>query len=213
MNSLGRALGRLWFRIIWRWSVTRTLHGIRVAVFEPDNAAQCFDRLDAALGLIARYDPTTFESIRKHFAGVLVFGIERYRAAHWNENAHLCVITYVYVQSATVRAEDVALTLVHENMHARLDGAGVEYKEGRRAPIEVLCAMAELAFARRLPLDRNLAQRVEGRVEEWARRGEESWSDRAKKAAKLEHLRQLGTPRWIVALVDQVLRIVYSRAA
>ena len=172
-----------------------------------------FDRVDEALDLIERYDPTTLDSIRQHFAGILVCGTERFRLAHWNDNAKLCIITEPYLAGSSSSPESVASTLVHENMHARLCAAGVPYKDGRRAHIEVICAMAELAFARRLPFGSELVQRTERRIEDWASSGEAPWSNATTRDATLDHLEATGAPRLLVRFVRRLARLFRRRAA
>jgi len=205
-------LNRAWLWFVFRMSSSRALHGIPAAVLG-DDPEHCFDRLDEALDLIARYDPTTLDRMRTLFRGILVFGGERYRRAYWNDTARLCVVTETYVRSSTQRPEDLALTFVHEMTHARLHRAGVEYREGRRAAIEVICAMAELAFARRVTLDPSLAEGRERRIEEWSTGGETMWSSATMRDAQFEYLKELGTPGWIVSAVDWVSRFIRGRAA
>src|SRR6266404_8475502 len=134
---------RTWWRFIGWISPSRTLQGVRVTVFV-DDPADCFDRIAEGLDLLARYDPDTLDRLRGLFRGILVFGKERFHRAYWNGDSRLCVLTESYVQSSAHQPESITCTLVHEAMHARLDKAGVRYREGRRAAIEVLCAMAEL---------------------------------------------------------------------
>ncbi len=193
-------MSRLWWRALWRISAARPLHKIRTAVWMgAANRDRCFDRVDEALDLIEYYDPATLASIRQHLAGIFVFGEERFRSAHWKDYARLCVITSHCLESPGVHPEDIALTLVHENMHARLCAAGIPYEDGRRARIEVICAMAELAFARRVALNPDLARGTERRIEEWSTCGEAPWSTRTMREAAMEHLREMGTPEWILA--------------
>ena len=209
-----RAVSRLWFRLMWRLSPRRTLHRIAVAVSsDAEERAACFDRVEEALDLIARYDPATLDDMRGRFDGILVFGTERFRVAYWHQAAGLCVLTASYVLSTSLHPESVAMTLVHENMHARLDRAGVVYREDRRAAIEVLCAMAELAFARRIAWDESLVTRTERRIDEWSTSGNNPWSDRTMEDEKLQYLRELGTPGWIVRVAAQLARLVRGRAA
>jgi hypothetical protein len=214
VRFLARFVTGFWLGIICRLSSRRVLHDIKVAVFlEAPDDEQCFDRLEEGLDLIARCDPATLNRIRQHFAGILVFGSERFRAAHWSQSGRLCVLTTRYLQSSTLLRESVALTLVHENMHARLDQLGVGYTEGRRAAVEVLCAMAELAFARRISSDATWAKGVEELIDKWSTGGETPWSDRTMHEEKVQYLRELGAPSWIVTMVDRLARILHRRAA
>jgi len=213
MKALLRFIDKGLFRATWRLARSRVLHRIRTAVFLNDpNYDFYFDRVDEALELIARYDPKTMEEIQRHFDGILVLGSERFRLGHWNDNAKLCVITGPHLASSASSPELVALTLVHENMHARLCAAGISYRDGRRAPVEVICAMAELAFARRIPHSVELVERAERRLDNAARSVEERWSNETQRGAVLEHLRTLGSPIWFVKLVGWLSR-VFHRAA
>jgi hypothetical protein len=202
------------YRALWRFSPSRTLHRIRTALcLEDDRNDLYFDRVDEALELIERYDPTTMDDIRRHFRGILVLGSERFRLAHWNDNARLCVITGPHLADPATTPERVALTLVHENMHARLCAAGVPYHDGRRAHVEVICAMAVLAFARRVPFDSGLVERAERQVETWAASGEEPWSTETLREATVQHLRETGAPPLFLRLVVWLSRFLRRRAA
>jgi hypothetical protein len=165
--------------------------------------------VDEALDLIERYDPGTLDDIRRHFDGILVMGTERFRLAHWNDNAELCIITEPHLDSSSTAPEGVALTLVHENMHARLCAAGVSYDDGRRAPVEVICGMAELAFARRVPYSLGLVERAERRIETWATSGEAMWSTETMREAIAQHLRATGAPPWLVRFVVWLSRVFH----
>jgi hypothetical protein len=207
-------LTRLWWRAIWRISSSRQLHMIRTAVWAgATNRDRCFDRVDEALDLIERYDPATLASLRRHFAGILVFGEERFRSAHWNQSARLCVITSLYLESPNISPERIALTLVHENTHATLLALGIPYLDGRRACIEVICAMAELAFARRMTLNPELIRRTERRIEDWSTSGEAPWSKQTHREEVLEQLREMGTPKWILSLLRRLAGVSAGRAA
>ena len=207
-------VGRAFMEAIWRWSPHRDLHGIRAAVFgDPDLEAASFGRIDSALGLIEHHDPATFARFRTHVRGILAFGIERHRVAYWENDAGRCVITARYLQSADTTPEDLALTLVHESMHARLFALGARYDDGRRAHAEVICAMAELAFAHRLPNAARYVEPVERRLSRWASAGETEWSRETVRADQLAELRGVGLPTWLVSLINRAARFIRGRAA
>jgi len=214
MGAIFRFVDASIVRFTWRFSPARVLHRIRVAICLADAREDLyFDRVDEALDLIARFAPATLDEIRHRFTGILVFGTERFRLAHWNNNAKLCIITGPHLANSAAAPEEVAMTLVHESMHARLSGAGVSYREGRRAPIEVICAMAELAFARRVPNLTPLVRACEQRIERWSLGGEETWSNQARRDNTLEHIRKSGVPGWLVTVLDRISRVFYRRAA
>lgn len=172
-----------------------------------------FDRVDEALDLISRYDPRALRTLQRRFAGILVFGDERFRLAHWRQGARLCILTARYVASSANKPEDVALTLIHESTHARLAALGIRYQEGRRGRIELICARAELSFSRRVPYTGDLVQRTESRIDAWAKADEERWSDRNKRAALLEYLRETGAPAWLVNALRKTSEFFSRRAA
>ena len=214
MGAILRFVDASIVRLTWRFSPARVLHRIRVAICLDDAREDLyFDRVDEALDLIARFAPATLDEIRHRFAGILVFGTERLRLAHWNNNAKLCIITGPYLANSATAPEDVAMTLVHESMHARLSGARVSYREGRRAPVEVICAMADVAFARRVPNHTPLVRACEQRIEAWSLGGEESWSSKARRDNTLEHIRESGAPAWLVTVLERISRVFYRRAA
>ena len=207
-------LDRVTRRTIWRWSSARVLRGIRTAALaDPGHVTICFRRIEDALELIERHDSTTLSRVRAHFDGILVMGAEPFRVAHWNQAARLCVITVKYLTAADTTSAHVALTLAHESMHARLCALGVKYEEGRRAVIEVLCGMAELALARRLPNEPELVMRRGARVTAWATEGESSWSEARHVNDSLAYMRQLGLPAWLVSVVGRVAGVVRRLAA
>jgi len=199
---------RFYFRAIWRSTHRRNLQRIRTAALtDREEAALCFGRIDEALTLLDKSDPITLARLRKYCDGILVFGTETFRLAHWNKSARLCVITLPHVTSPNTTGADLALTLAHESMHARLGALGARYVEGGRAHLEVLCAMAELASARRLAEPR-LVQRTEAKLTRWASEGEEPWSEGSYLEQGLAHLRELGVPDWIVRMTRKARRFV-----
>jgi len=210
MRALLRVIDRALYRTTWRLSASRMLRRIRTAVcLDGENDDLYFDRVEEALDLVERYDPRTMDEIRRHFDGILVLGSERFRLAHWHDNARLCVITGPHLATSSTSPENVALTLVHENMHAKLCAAGLGYAEGRRAPIEVICGMAELAFARRVPYSTGLVERAEGQIERWSAGGEGPWSSETMRAATVQHLRDTGAPSWLLRFVAWLSRVLH----
>jgi hypothetical protein len=193
-----------WWPLL-RWSPRRQLGDVTTILVaaDPQNRELHFQRLAAALELIKAHHPPTHERIRKHFAAIVVFGMERYKAGHWDGARKLCFITEHYLTSADTTPDRLSLTLAHESMHARLDALGAEYPDGRRAPIEVMCAMAELALARRLPDGAPLIEATERRIGEWSAAGEAQWSRKTWVQHGLGHLRELGVPRWLIRALER----------
>lgn len=115
---------------------------------------------------------------------------------------------------ARANREDLALTVIHELCHARLEVLGVQYDAPLRLRIEQICLRRELAFARRL-----MSHRIGTRdhVMETERRlahlTPEQYADarfdadrRKDRLEALVRLKRLGAPRCLRAPLIKRLR-------
>lgn len=123
----------------------RILRGIPTTVVNtrPDiDTAKVFQRLDAALALIETHTPHYFRHIRRDFAGLQV---ERYacRGAFFPAQ-RICLVELTFIVNPGFTLAQVASTIVHEGMHARLHALGIE--AGSRAREERFCRRAEIEF-------------------------------------------------------------------
>lgn len=128
----------------------RMLRGISTTVdnTRPDiDTAQVVSRLDAALGLIEQYTPHYFRHIRRDFAGLHV---ERYacRGAYFPAQ-RICLVELTFIVNPAFTLAQVASTIVHEGMHARLHALGID--AGSRAREERFCRRAEIEFGSLAP--------------------------------------------------------------
>ena len=128
----------------------RTLRGIPTTLVNtrPDiDSEAVFARLDAALGLIEKHTPHYFRHLRRDFAGLHV---ERYACRGAYFPAHrICLVELTFIVNPAFTLAQVAATIVHEGMHARLHalGAGAE----SRAREERFCRRAEIEFGSLAP--------------------------------------------------------------
>lgn len=131
-------------------SARRTIHGIPVWVLNDGEYATddaLFDKAGAALDLIVAYQPWRIGSMRKDFGRIFIRRNEGCRAMFDLERS--CVLDNFFV--ATFAPQQVAASIVHEGVHARLR------RGGRRVPPELiaweerLCRRAELGFGLRIP--------------------------------------------------------------
>jgi hypothetical protein len=123
----------------------RVLRGIPVTIVNtrPDiDTADVVRRLDAALALIETHTPHYFRHIRRDFAGIHV---ERYacRGAFFPAQ-RICLVELTFIVNRDFTLAQVASTIVHEGMHARLHALGVEAES--RAREERFCRRAEIEF-------------------------------------------------------------------
>lgn len=133
-------------------AVTRTIRGIPVAVVNtrPDVAtAEVLSRLDGALALIERYQPTTFRRMRRDFARIVS---RRYpcRGAYFPDE-RTCLVELTFTVNPDFTLPQVAATILHEAMHARLDRMGVRSECVSRAREERFCRRAEIEFGQAVP--------------------------------------------------------------
>jgi hypothetical protein len=68
------------------------------------------------------------------------------------------VLQFQYVVSPETSPARLALTIVHEAMHARLARLSIAYSEQLRARVERICIAAEIDLAGKLPGGESLAQ-------------------------------------------------------
>jgi hypothetical protein len=125
----------------------RVIRGFPVTLINtrPDiDSAYLFERLDAVLALIERYQPSHFRRMHRDFARIQV---RRFpcRGAYFPET-RTCLVELTFVVNPEFTPTQVAATILHEAMHARLDNAGVKYESTSAAKHERFCRRAEVEF-------------------------------------------------------------------
>lgn len=125
----------------------RIVRGLPVTLINtrPDiGSGHVFARLDAALGLIERHQPWHFRRLPRDFARILV---RRFpcRGAYFPDT-RTCLVELTFVVNPDFTPTQVAATILHEAMHARLDNAGVKYETTSAAKHERFCRRAEVEF-------------------------------------------------------------------
>jgi len=116
----------------------------------PDiRTAQVLDRLGQALDLVAHYAPARFRRLRHDFAVILV---QRFpcRAAYLPDQ-HAGLIELTFLAHPDITPAQVAASIVHEAVHARIHRMGIRRVEGREAKEERLCRRAELELGLAIP--------------------------------------------------------------
>ena len=139
----------------------RVVGGLSVTVYNtrPDiETHEVFARLEAALGLIAQYQPWHFRRLPRDFAGLVV---RRFpcRGAFFPET-RLCLVELTFVVNPSFSTAQVAATILHEAMHARLHSAGVTYENGSAAKHERFCRRAEVEFGMAVPGGEPIVERA-----------------------------------------------------
>jgi len=134
-------------------------------------------------------------------------------------DAHVQVVQQYWdfvVQELLVPGSNCGLIEIEVNQRSELRfqlfRAPVELGERVRAP-RLICAMAELAFAHRLPDAGRYIEAVERRLSRWAAAGEAEWSSETVRADQLAELRGVGLPTRLISLVNRAARFLRGRAA
>src|SRR5687767_11220361 len=153
----GRALDLLAALYRRATRMTAEVRGMRVVVENPypniDNRF-VLGRLDAALALIERQQPNRYAHLTRD---VRKLWITRYPARGVYFPGERTVMTEVtFLNRQDVSTAQLAASILHEGVHARIHQMGVRLGFKREWPMaeeERLCRRAEIAFARTLPPD------------------------------------------------------------
>ena len=177
----------------------RTVRDIRVVVenTRPDiQTAEVFSRLDGALGLIEQYAPAHFRRLRRDFAQIVS---RRYpcRGAYLPQE-RTCLVELTFTVNPAFTLSQVAATILHEAMHARLHAMGVRQDRLSRAREERFCRRAEIEFGRVVPDGEPVVRRA---LESLAAADEEvapaiDWALASRRVARAD-LEALDAPPWV----------------
>ncbi|MBW3571272.1 MAG: hypothetical protein KY467_09210 [Gemmatimonadetes bacterium] len=140
-------------------SERRRIHGIDVWLINDRQFAtsdELFDRVAAALQLVTEYAPWRLNAMRRDFSRIFMQRQDGVRALF--DQMRNCSLDTYFV--ATFAAEQVASSIVHEAVHARLRRGGRTVPRDLIAWEERLCRKAELAFGLRLPNGAAVVQRA-----------------------------------------------------
>ena len=135
-----------------RYTVRRTVRGLPVVVVNtrPDiDTEQVIARLDDALGLIERYQPWHFRRFHRDFSEIWV---RRYpcRGAYLSQYK-ACLVELTFTVNPDFTTAQIAATMLHEAMHARLDRRCIEHTAENAAKHDRFCRRAEIEFGRMVP--------------------------------------------------------------
>jgi hypothetical protein len=135
--------------------------GLRVVVenTRPDiSTDDVVSRLGHALALIDRYTPHYGRHLRRDLSGILV---KRHacRGAYFFDS-RTCLVELTFCVNPTISLSQIAATLLHEGMHARLHALGSRLRSADRAREERFCRRAEIEFGRLVPDGEPIVQRA-----------------------------------------------------
>jgi len=138
-----------------------SVRGIAVVVdnTRPDiDTADVLARLDRTLALIESYVPHHFWHLKRDFGYIVV---QRFacRGAYFHEQ-RACLVELTFTVNRDFSDAEVAATILHEAMHARLDQLGFPLEMEDRARQERFCRRAEIEFGQLVPNGERVVERA-----------------------------------------------------
>ena len=106
-------------------------------------------RLERTLSLIQQYVPHHFRHLQRDFDHIIVKRFACRGAYFHNERA--CLVELTFSVNPDFTDAEVAATILHEAMHARLDALGFPLEMEDRARQERFCRRAEIEFGKLVP--------------------------------------------------------------
>jgi len=130
----------------------RTIRGVQVTVVNtrPDiETTRVFEKLDGALGVIERYQPHRLRRFRRDVRGIIV---KRFacRAAFFPESRR-AMLELTFMVNPSFGIAEIASSLLHEGVHARVHAMGVARTPSALAKEERLCRRTELWWGQTVP--------------------------------------------------------------
>jgi hypothetical protein len=143
------------------------VRGIRILVNNTRPDIETHDvlaRLDRALALIERYVPHHFRHLKRDFAYIVV---QRFacRGGYFHEQ-RACLVELTFTVNPDFSDAEVAATILHEAMHARLDRLGFPLEMEDRARQERFCRRAEIEFGALVPGGERVVERARWTVDQ-----------------------------------------------
>ncbi len=141
--------------------VRRTVRGIDVLLenSRPDIADEdVFARMDEVLAMIERYAPAKLRRLRKDIAGI---DVKRFacRGAFFGETRRvLTELTFIVNREFSIA--EIASSLLHEGVHARVHAAGVFRTAESLAKEERLCRATEMWWGHAVPSGAKVIERA-----------------------------------------------------
>jgi hypothetical protein len=106
-------------------------------------------RLERTLSLIQQYVPHHFRHLQRDFDHIIVKRFACRGAYFHTERA--CLVELTFSVNPDFADAEVAATILHEAMHARLDALGFPLEMEDRARQERFCRRAEIEFGKLVP--------------------------------------------------------------
>jgi hypothetical protein len=190
-----------WLLLVWLSKRCR-IDGLEVCVAASAAEANAiFIRVRDAFALLGRYDPELKEQVKRDVRRLLFTDT---RGGHYFAGIDTCRIGIDFAK----RASDLSLAMmiVHEATHARLERSGLRYIGRERERIERLCIDAEVAFAERVPGSQEAIEKARALLAtKW-------WKADQHAEDTMAELIERGVPRWLARrIVERGLKQARTR--
>lgn len=132
---------------------------VRIENTRPDiDSAQVLERLTQALNLIHSYAPHRLRRMQRDLAGIVV---RRFpcRGAFFHRERE-CLVELTFTVNPRHSLAEIAASMVHEAMHARLLAMRGPLPQHQRAREERMCRKAELDFGLTIPGGHTVVERA-----------------------------------------------------
>ena len=120
-------------------------------------------RLERSLSLIKEYVPHHYRHMQRDFAYIVSKRFACRGAYFHNERA--CLVELTFTVNPEFSDVEVAATILHEAMHARLDRLGFPLEMEDRARQERFCRRAEIEFGMLVPGGQKVVERAQETIE------------------------------------------------
>ena len=185
------------------FSRQRTVSGVSVRFLfvTPEDRELALQRLADAVRLLTDSQPRPRPVWRGYIKRVFVWptGMDN---ANWYDPLRLCTVDVGFLVNPNTAIRHIAATLVHEAQHARVCRLGARYTPATRARTENLCLQAEIDFLETVPGSESSIHRLRQLQADIPR----FWDAKQRLDRGLTDLRELGTPEWIVRIVNRLAR-------
>lgn len=164
------------------------------------NTEPIFQRVEAALHLIKTYAPIRYNRLRRDIERVWVRRQLSMAGGCFNRALGACELDSKYLLAETTTVEAIASLIVHEAIHARLEGCGIGYEEHLRARVEAVCIRRQRAFGRAIPNGEDVCAFAEYNLESYAVPENLSQAAFSRNYAegRIVVARELGFPEWLI---------------
>ncbi|MGH7615425.1 MAG: hypothetical protein ACREMW_15450 [Gemmatimonadales bacterium] len=171
----------------------RRVKGVELVDLTASDAAPLFfARVADALALVEQRAPAILGGISRRLKRIALLkgGGEFY---HRGLGAYVVDLPTLKQRSVP----ELALAIVHEATHARIEGLGIRYRPSRRDRIERICLRAEMTLAEKLPANEDMLRGIREKVStKW-------WTEDSLHERRVEQLSAHGTPTWVTRMYDR----------